>query len=191
MATQIVTQMEQQFYLLILRHFKTTKDSKKNEKIIYDDAFDRSESFANFIIIFLKEHPNIHKVKFITSPQDRTIMTALVISSMFKTKIFEDKIIDIEIIDPLIDKMIDRDPHKKKKNAIFKYFKNNIRKDNSKHTLYVYVSHSSIIHNMFKAIVNICSNNNILVRKEHIYAYSLSYIFNNGYDLTYEYNKNM
>lgn len=159
--------------IIIIRHFKTSHDSDNNEKIIYDNALIDSNLFINFIYKYLKENTYIKDITFISSPQDRTIMTSLIICSHLKTAL---KNKDYNINDPIIDNILDRDPNKKiNLDILKKYLKKEINEKFNGDTLYIFVTHSSIIYNLYKSIIEIYSKE-IDFSKKHIYTNSLTYI---------------
>jgi hypothetical protein len=177
--------------IFIIRHFKTFVDSNDVEKINYEKGFEHSKPFVDFIGKFIEKNSKINKIKFITSPQDRTIITSLIISSDLKTNILKDKIRNIEIIDPIIDKKIDRDPHKKRKNYRCNYLKKQIYSEFDENTIYIYITHSSVIYNSFKCIIDSVSNKITTDFNEKIHGFSLSYLIKSKDKIVFEFNKNM
>ena len=177
--------------IFIIRHFKTFYDSNDLEKIRYEKGFDQSKFFVEFIGKFIDKNPKINKIKFITSPQDRTIITSLIISSNLKTYILKQKIRNIEIIDPVIDKQVDRDPKKKRKDNVCGYFKNKIQSEFNDNTIYIYITHSSIIYNTFKCIIDNMVHKTTTDFNEKIHGFSLSYLIKSKDKIHFEFNKNM
>ena len=159
--------------IFIIRHFKTSYDSDKNERLIYDNALKDSNLFVNFIYKYLKENSYIKNITFISSPQDRTIITSLIICNHLKT-VLKNK--DYNINDPIIDNILDRDPNRKiKLDILKKYFKKEINEKFNEDTLYILITHSSKIYNLYKSIIEIYSKE-IDFSKKHIYTNSLTYI---------------
>lgn len=192
--------------IILIRHFKTFYDSNKNEKIDYEDSFDYATLFINKIKEHIDKYENIKKIKFISSNQDRTLMTSLVISSKIKSDILNNKFKKIKIYDPKINDMVDRDPNKKNKEKMSKYFNKKIKKFDQD-TLYIIISHSSVIYNLFNCILESCSginlnnhnpNNNNQYNNQHnnqynnhlhIHSFSISWIFKYNNIVDYELNQ--
>lgn len=166
-------------HIIIIRHFKTDKYNKINYNTANNDAELFIKTIMNYII-----NNNINEVRFITSPQERTILTSLIICNILK-----DNIKDINILNPIINNIIDRDPKHNNKHEIQKYFKS-IVKNYTKNTLYIYITHSSVYHTIFQSIVNIL-NEKKYIKKEKIYHYSLSIISFNSKELYYKFNIDM
>ena len=184
--------MTQNFNIIIIRHFKTVNDKKnKEEKIIYKDAFEQSKPFIKFIKKYVDKYNKINKIKFISSPQDRTIMTGLIISTILKSDIIENRIKKIIIEDPIIEEVIDRDPHKKKHIITCKVLKEQISKEYDENTLYIFITHSSLIYNTFSCLLNSYLKDKIEFFAEKIHSYSLSYIIKSNNKISYEFNKNL
>lgn len=183
--------MTKNFNIIIIRHFKTTNNKNKEEKIIYEDAFDQAKPFINFINKYINKYDKIDKIKFISSPQDRTIITGLIISSILKSDIIENKIKKIIIEDPIIEEVIDRDPHKKKHITTCKVLSKKISEEYDENTLYIFITHSSLIYNTFSCLLNSHLKNKLDNFAEKIHSYSLSYIVKRNNKITYEFNKNL
>lgn len=179
-------------YIMLIRHFKTINNSNNEEKINYDKSFQKAEIFSIYIYDFIKKHPSIKKIKFYTSEKERTLVTALVISSKIKSNIIEKKQKYIEIYDPIIENNIDRDPKKQNKEKICNYFNDKINNIFEEDTLYIYITHSSIIHNLFKCMLEVCAGKSIddfQIKKIH--GYSLSFIAKNDNKISYGFNYKM
>jgi len=177
--------------LIIIRHFKTFRDQKNNEKIKYNNAFEHSTSFIKFIKNTLDKSPEINNIKFITSPQERTIITGLIISNCIKNEIIEKKIKNnIKITEPVIDDILDRDPNKEKEKDMHDYFKNNSLNFNS-NTLYIYITHSSVIYTFFKCLMDFLKVSTTFDLEKHISSYSLTYVGKKENTIKYKFNKNM
>lgn len=177
--------------IFIIRHFKTFYDSNDYEKIRYEKAFEYSKPFVDFIGKFIEKNPKINRIKFITSPQDRTVITSLIISSDLKTNILKEKIRNVEIIDPIIDKIVDRDPKNNRKDFVCNYFKKRINSDFNENTIYIYITHSSVIYSTFKCIIDNLVHKTTTDFAERIHCFSLSYLIKSKDKVIFEFNKNM
>lgn len=173
-------------YIMIIRHFETFKGI---EKIKFNKSFEKSQLFINYIESFINKYSDIKKIKFYTSDQERTIMTSLILSSNLKSEIIKNKFTNLKIYDPIINNKIDRDPKKKNKNQTCNYFKNTIEKSLDDETLYIYVTHSSIIYDLFKCIVDYFIGEQIDDFNKKIHRYSISTIVNNKDMVNYNFNK--
>ena len=173
-------------YIMIIRHFETVEGK---EKIKFNESFEKSQLFINYIENFINKYPHINKIKFYTSDQERTIITSLILSSNLKGEIIKNNIHDLQIYDPIINNKIDRDPKKKNKSKICKYFKNMIEKSLDDETLYIYVTHSSVIYNLFKCMVDYFIGEIIDDFDKKIHKYSISTIVNNNDSVNYNFNK--
>ena len=176
--------------IIIIRHFKTKKDNNNQEQIIYDNIYEIAQKYINFIVKILSKKSNINKIIMLMSPQDRTIITSLIISTLIKNEIIKNNITGISIIEPEIDKILDRDPYKIKKKKI----SNNIYEKITsfdQNTLYIYVSHSSVIYNIYKNIVEYATQLKLKKFSEKITSYSLSYVIKNKDNYIYEFNKDI
>ena len=176
----------EKYHIMIIRHFDTYKD---NEKIKYKESFIKSELFVNYIKKFIDRYPKINKIKFYTSDYDRTIMTSLILSSNLKNKIIDNQFEKIKINDPKITKILDRDPKKKKKYKIGDFFADTSDSKLNDDTLYIYITHSSVIYNLFKSILEYCTNDKIDNFHERIHRYSISTITKNNDKIKYVFNK--
>lgn len=164
--------------IIIMRHLKTYKDTKKQEKIIYDDAFEKTKSYVAFLIKVLEKNANITNIKIVCSPQERTLMTGLILSSSLKSQFIKnDKLKkNINIMDPIIEKHIDRDPKKERNN---KYYLDAINTHYKTDTICIFITHSSIIYNLYKCILENIKNIKLDDFDKKIKSYSLSYIYKN------------
>ena len=176
-------------YLMLIRHFETFQNSKNKEKIKFKESFNKSIWFIDFIEIYIKKYPQIKKIKFFTSEHERTIMTSLILSSSIKSEILKNKFLNIQIFDPIINDMIDRDPKKKNKKNVCIYFKKNIEELFEEDTLYIYITHSSIIYNLFKCILENILNTKFEHFNKRIHDYSISCIAKTNDKLSYIFNK--
>jgi hypothetical protein len=176
-------------YIMLIRHFESYYDSYNHEKIKYKDSFYKSIIFAEYIKKIIKEFPEIKKIKFYTSDHEITIMTALVISSTLKSELIKNNLPKIEIYDPVIDNIVDRDPKKIKAKYTCKSFHNLIEKKLKHDTLYIYITHSSIISNLFSCILDYLSNKKNENFHKKIYNYSFSYIIRFNDKVSWVYNK--
>ena len=149
----------------------------------------KSIIFAEYIKKIIKEFSDIKKIKFYTSDHERTIMTALILSSTLKSEVIKNNLPKIEIYDPIIDNIVDRDPNKIKANYICNSFHNLIDKKIKDDTLYIYITHSSIISNLFTCILDYLSNKKGGYFNKKIYNYSLSYIIRFNNKVSWVYNK--
>jgi len=182
--------MVKNFNILILRHFKT-EGKHQEEKIIYKDAFEQAKPFIQFIKKYIEKYNNVNRIVFVSSPQERTIMTGLILSSILKGEIIEQKMKKIDIIDPVIDKAIDRDPHKKKHVKTCKILKQKINNEYKEDDLYIFVTHSSLIYNTFKCLLNNFAKTEKDDFSERIHSFSVSSITKVNNRLTYEFNRNL
>lgn len=177
--------------IIIIRHFETFEDSHGNEKINYNKSLNKSENYVVFIKEYIKKNKNINKIKFYTSKHERTIITALILSNKLKSNIISKKLNSIEICDPIITDLIDRDPSKKKyKNNCIKII-NEIDAKIKSDTLYIYVSHSSTIYNLFDCFYKLYSSKNSEKFINKIHSYSLSFLSKKKNRLTFDFNINM
>lgn len=184
--------MRDNIFIMLFRHFKTSINLNGEEKINYSNSFQRAEIFVNQINDFIKKYPQIKKIKFFTSDKERTLVTSLVISSKIKSNIIEKKQKSIKIYDPLIEKNIDRDPKKIYKDKICNYFNDKINYSYEEDTLYIYITHSSVIHNLFKCMLEECTGKPVEdFKNKKIHGYSLSYIAKKNGKVTYEFNNKM
>lgn len=158
---------------VIIRHYKTEKHHHK-ENIIYNKTFDKSKSYVK-MIVKLCNKSKFNKITFVCSPQDRTMMTSLILSSALKSYFIANRIHNIKIIDPIIDEKINRDPHK---NKSFTDYEKVIKKyDDSSNTksLVIFITHSSVIHSLYKSIMYYYTQDRVQVNPTHIKTWSLSY----------------
>lgn len=176
-------------YLMLIRHFETYYDKKNNEKIKFDESFKKADMFVKYIKKFIDKYPDIKKIKFYTSDQDRTIMTSLVLSSILKSEIIKNNIKNIKIYDPIIDNIIDRDPKKNKSDKICQEFQNMIKNEMKENTLHIYITHSSIIYNLFKCILYYLFGEKFNDSNKKIHNYSISYVAKNYDKIHYNFNK--
>jgi hypothetical protein len=179
-------------YIMMIRHFETSKNSSNKEKINYEKAFNKSYEFIYAIKLFLKKYPNITNIKFLTSDHERTLVTALVLSSAIKNEIINKKIV-INIEDPIILNFIDRDPQKlnikKNSNDFLKYIDNN----KSSTTLLVFITHSSCLSYLYNSYLNnIYTYYNKIIpeinKEQKIFNYSLSIISVHNNYIDYSFN---
>ena len=171
--------------LIIIRHFKTS-----HNKINYENCYKEAGPYIEFINKYIKDH-DINEIYIYTSAQDRTFITGLVICAELQLH----KSNNIFISNPIINKNIDRDPFKKHKKSIAKYFSTNVKKycnnDNS-NKLIIYVTHSSVYYTIFKSIVDTLKNkDSINISSRRIHYNSLSYISKNDKKIKYEFNLEM
>ncbi len=174
-----------------MRHFETIKDSRNNEKILYDKSLEKSLIFTEFIKKYLDDRPNINRIKFYVSKHERTIISALILSNQIKSKIILNKFKPIEISDPVIIDIIDRDPKAKKHKKNCNKIKNDLEPTLKNNTLYIFVSHSSIIFNLFECFCKFYSNKYKENFINKIHSYSLSFINKTKDRLIYDFNINM
>ena len=176
-------------YIMLIRHFETIYNSKNKEKIKFNESFDKAILFVNYIEDFINKNPQIKKIKFFTSDHERTIMTSLILSSSIKSKILKKKFAKIHISDPKIDDMIDRDPTKKNKKNTCIYFQKKIEDFFKDDTLYIYITHSSVIYNLFKCILDNLSEANLNDYNKRIHSYSISSITKINGQVSHIFNK--
>lgn len=177
--------------IIIIRHFETFEDSNKNEKIDYEKSLKKSGKYIEFIQNYIIENPNINKIKFFTSKHDRTIMTSLILCSGLKTKIISNQLKSIEIFEPAIIDILDRDPLKINHKKVCNKIKNNVNDKLNDNTLYLFITHSSLIYNLFTCFCKLYSSKYKSESKTHIHTYSLSYIKKTTGSLKYNFNINM
>ncbi len=176
-------------YIMLIRHFESYYDSHNNEKIKFKDSFCKSVVFAEHIKKIIREFPEIKKIKFYTSDHERTIMTSLVLSSTLKSELIKNNLPKIKIYDPIIDNIVDRDPKKIKSKYMCNSFHNLIDKKLKHNVLHIYITHSSIISNLFTCILDYLSNRKNENFHKRIYNYSLSYIIRYNNKVNWLYNK--
>lgn len=164
-------------HVFIIRHFETDGD----EKINYKNSVKEVNSFINFIFNYINKN-NIKEIDIFISPQERTLITGLILSNYLKD------IPNIKVNSPVINKIIDRDPKKKKKETINNYFKNT-REIYKNNTITIYVTHSSTYFSIFEGILkNVGVKSKTETKKIH--EYSLSYITRTNKEVEYLYNIN-
>jgi hypothetical protein len=165
-------------HIFIIRHFETDN----NEKINYQNSIKEVVSFIKVINEYIKKF-NINEIDIITSPQDRTLITGLILSNYLKD------INNIKVNSPTIDNIIDRDPKKKRREEIKHHFKHTKSIYKNK-TIIIYVTHSSVYYTIFESILK-----NIGVKtineSNKIHKYSLSYINKNNKNVEYLFNLNL
>jgi len=177
--------------IIIIRHFETKKDNHGNEKILYDKSLKKSIKFVNYIEKYLANNPNINKIKFYVSEQERTIITALILSNQIKSNIIQNKFVKIEIDEPIITNFINRDPKAKKQKIICDKIKNDFNSKIKNDILYIFVSHSSVIFNLFECF---CKSYYYKYNEKYskkIHSYSLSFISKKNNMLEYDFNLNL
>jgi hypothetical protein len=171
---------------MIIRHFDTVRGT---DKIKFNESLEKSHQFVYYISEFLDKYPEIKKIKFYTSDQDRTIITSLILSSKLKSEIIRKKINNLQVYDPTINNKIDRDPKKKYKIQTCNYFKYIVDKTFDDKTLYIYITHSSIIYDLFKCITEYLINDRVEIQNNKIHSYSISTIISNNDKVNYTFNK--
>ena len=145
--------IENKMHFMLIRHFETFHNSNGEEKIKFKSSYDKASFFIEFIKSYISKYGGIKKIKFFTSDYERTLLTSLILSSLIKTEIIDGNIDGIKIYEPVLNNMIDRDPRKKNKKHVCEYFKNTIENNIEPETLYIYVTHSSVIYNLFKCVL--------------------------------------
>jgi len=174
---------------MLIRHFETFQNSKKIEKIKFKDSFDKAISFTNFIESYIKKYPQIKKIKFYTSEHERTMMTSLILSSSIKSEMLKNKFLNIQVIDPVLHDMIDRDPKKQKTQSTCVFFEKKLEESFKEDTLYIHITHSSIIYNLFKCILEYLLDIKMKDFKERIHNHSISSIAKIDDKVSYIFNK--
>lgn len=177
--------------IIIIRHFETFKDKNNNERIYYNKSLKKLEKFLEFIKKYINDNPEINKIKIFTSKYDRTIMTSLIISNGLKSKIINNKLRLIEIHDPIIMDIVDRDPQQLKHKEICNKIIYKIDNKLNENTLYLFITHSSLIHNIFNCFCKLYSSKSIKIPKTNIHNYSLSYMKKTKKSFEYDFNINM
>ena len=182
-------------YIIMIRHFETYRNIKNKEKVNYNESFNKANNFIKNIKLFLNKHPNITNIKFLTSEHERTLVTSLILSSAFKNEIINKKIV-INIEDPIILDFIDRDPKKSniKHNTsnFIKYLNNN----KSNNTLLIFITHSSCLSYLFNSCINnvysyFSKNVPVINIEQKIFDYSLSTLSVHDTVIDYTFNKNI
>ena len=154
----------------IIRHFKTLKGT---EKINYASSYSEAEPFIKKLKKLIINN-NIELIKIKTSPQDRAVLTALILFIKLKDILSTDS---TKIIKPEIDKYLDRDPSKNNTDKIIKYYiKYCSKKSKSDKVLVINITHSSVYQTIYKAMLDGMTNKNNELKKEKIHANSLSFI---------------
>jgi hypothetical protein len=175
--------------IIIFRHFETWIDDKGQERIYYEKSLKKSEKFIKFIIKYISDKQYINKIKFHTSEHDRTIMTSLILVSKLKSEMIVNNMKQIKIYEPTIIDILNRDPSKKKYKKNCDKFKNKINNKLKDDTLYIYVTHSSTIYNLFKYMCKFYSRGKFKKNYiDKIHTYSLSFISKVDKHLTYDFN---
>ena len=178
--------------IIILRHFETWVDKKGQERIYYDKSLKKSDKFVKFIKKYISDKQYINNIKFYTSEHDRTIMTSLILVSKLKSLIVNNNDKQIKMHEPIIIDMLNRDPNKKKYKNNYHKFKNEIDNKLKNDTLYIYVTHSSTIYNLFKYLSKFYSDKKYKQKHiDKIHTYSLSFISKDDNQLTCDFNINM
>ncbi len=175
-------------HIIIMRHFETFINKFGKEKIHYNDSNDKSIIFINFIKNYINKYDDITKIKFYTSNHERTLMTSLILSSSIKTHIINDNFKKIDIDNPVVNNIIDRDPSKKKHIKRCEIINEKINNKLKPDTLYIFVTHSSIINDFFYCFVNMYAKKDFKIKNEKIHNYSLSYITKINNKLTWDFN---
>lgn len=189
--------MDKNKNIIIIRHFETFKDENNNERIYYNESSRKLKKYLEFIEKYINNNSNannsqkINKIKIFTSNYDRTIITSLIICNGLKSEIISNRLKSIEIFEPVITDILDRDPHKKKHKEICKKITNDINNKLNEDTLYLFITHSSLICNIFNCFCKLYSNEYKKVSKSHIHRYSLSYIKKTKKICEYDFNINM
>lgn len=94
----------------------------------------------------------------------------------FKSKIINNEFRTIEIYNPIITDIVDRDPHEKKHKEICNKIIYEVNNKLSENTLYLFITHSSLIYNIFNCFCKLYSSKYKKIPKTHIHRYSLSYM---------------
>lgn len=174
---------------ILIRHFETFLTSDGEEKIKFKSSYSKASLFVNFIKLYISRNIGIKKIKFFTSDYERTLVTTLIISSLIKTEIIDGNISNIKIYEPVINDVIDRDPKKKNKKYMCEYFKNMVNNNFDNDTVYIYITHSSVIYNLFKCVLECSLNKKVPDFNKRIYSNSISYISKNDNKVSYMFNK--
>lgn len=175
-------------YLMLIRHFETFQNSNKKEKLKYEESTNKAILFVNFINAFIKKYPEIKKIKFYTSDHERTMLTSLILSNAIKVEMLKKNFPELIINEPIIYDVIDRDPKKKNKKKTCSVFKKIIDKY-SEDTLHIYITHSSIIYNLFKCILEHLLDTEMDDFAKRIHNYSISCISKIDDKVSYVFNK--
>jgi len=183
--------MDKKKNIIIIRHFETFKDENNNERIYYNKSLKKIEKYLEFIKKYMNDNLKINKIKFFTSKYDRTIMTSLIIANGLKSKIINNQLRTIEIYNPIITDVVDRDPRKQKNKEICNKIIYDVDNKLSENTLYLFITHSSSICNIFNCFCKLYSTGHKKISKTHIHRYSLSYIKKTKKTFECDFNINM
>ena len=162
--------------VMIIRHFKTEKDERIN--------YNKSQEYIKYFIKIIKSYildNKTKKIKIYTSDCDRTIITSLLIYIKLKDEL------NISILSPNTDIMLNRDPNKKKYPEIKKYFNDYVFNENE---LIIFFTHSSIYTHLLNSILeNKIDNFKHICNKKRVHSFSISHI---GYkkNINYKFNIN-
>ena len=176
-------------HFMLIRHFETFYNDDGQEKIKYKKSFSKGSLFINFIKSYLSKYTGIKKIRFYTSDYERTLLTSLVLSSLSETEIIDGTLSGVKIYDPVLNEMIDRDPKKRNKKNVCEYFKKNIETSFEPDTLYIYITHSSVIYNLFKCVLDWVLEREMPDFSKRIHGYSVSYISKIDNRVSYMFNK--
>ena len=167
---------------IIIRHFKT-----QNNKIDYKNSYEEAKPYILFIKKYVEQN-NIKEIDIYTSPQERTLITSLVIHMYLRD------LKNIVIHKPRINEHLNRDPLKRKIDSLLQYFSSHIKTNENKLT--INVTHSSVYSTIFVGLL--CGTNNecshkydSMYVKKKIHEHSLSWIKSNTNKNDFDFNMRM
>ncbi len=168
-------------YQIVIRHFKTYRN-----KINYKNNYDEARPYVSMIKKYIDMN-GIKEIFIYTSPQERTIITSLVLHMYLRD--FQ----NVTVHKPKINDNLDRDPNKKNISGIYNYFYNYSKNHSSQNKkLFIHVTHSSVYSAVFLGLL--CGTNNEcpnslehLVNNKRIHSHSISWIkyFNGKMDFDF------
>ena len=168
----------------VIRHFKTLKGT---EQINYTDSYSEAEPYIKKLKELINDN-KIELVKIKSSPQDRAILTSLILYIKLKDILTQNS---IKIVKPEVEKYLDRDPSKKNTEKIKQFFiKYCSKKSKSEKVIVINITHSSVYHTVYKAMFDgMTGKNNKEPKKTHIHGNSISYIeYINDKTVNWEFN---
>jgi len=164
-------------HIMLLRHFKT-----KDDVIIYNKCVEQATRLFRYISKYVKKN-NIENINIYISPKDRTVITGLFMYITLKN------IENVNVNLPIINKHLNRDPSKKHKHDIIKYFKNLDHTNN----LTLYISHSSSCANIFNGLLQSITNKkpDKTYNKVRLHSLSISTITYKNDKLKFQFNQQL
>lgn len=162
---------------MVIRHFKT-----HHNRINYPQSYKEAIPYINFIKKYMEKF-SLKEIVIKTSPIERTLMTSLILYIKLKE-------LDIyDINKPIIDKNLERDPTKEKKDNIINHYKKNY---DSGEKLVINVTHSSVYSNLFVGLMSGMNEADIKLKdisdEKRIHAHSLSFLTDYKDEVKYGFN---